>query len=302
MIALRRIETEVGAQGSAGPLLGRYDPLELIGRGGTSTVYRALDFERRGRDGGPLEVALKIVRADVEADPDLIASLHIEARRLVDLAHPNIVRVFGSGQHGEHHFLVMEFLRGRTLASVLKDRPGEPLPPAVVFRAVREIGAGLAYAHARGFLHGDLKPGNVFITADGRVKLLDFGTARALDASHVSDDPDDSVMVINRLGAVTPAYASPEMLAGEPPCESDDVFSFAVTCHLMLTGAHPYGPMNAADARREGLACPRAATIGARRADALAAALAFERAARTQSVSAFTRALAGPDLVERLFG
>jgi serine/threonine protein kinase len=302
MIPPRRIEAAAERPPGVRNALGRFDLVELVGLGGTSTVYRAHDLERRDPAGRPREVAIKLMRADASAHPDLVRALHIEARRLVDFTHPNIVEVFGSGQVGDHHYLAMEFLHGRTLAAVLKDRPGAPLPPQAVFRLVREIASGLAYAHARGLVHGDLKPGNVLVCADGRIKLLDFGTARAIDAADRPLNPEDSEVVIDRLGAVTPAYASPEALSGEQPCEGDDVFSLAVMSHLMLTGGHPFGRASTLDARREGRTASRVGHIGSRRADALLAALSLDEAARRTDLAGFVRAFAAPDLLDRLLG
>src|SRR6202140_1510043 len=158
---------------SAGTRLGPYEILAPLGRGGMGEVYRARD-SRLGRD-----VAIKILPEHLASNAEALARFEREAMAIAALSHPNIVVIFDLGNEGEVRFAVMELLLGETLREHVKSSPCQPA-------AVAEIGAVIAEAlsatHARGIIHRDLKPENVFLTTDGRVKVLDFGLARITSA------------------------------------------------------------------------------------------------------------------------
>lgn len=275
---------------------GRFKIIDVIGRGGMSTVYRAIDLVRVRARAADTDVALKVIDVDEGYRPDAIALLHREGRRLLELQHPNIVRVYDSDEDGSLHFLVMELLRGKTLAKVMEERDGRPLDPSLAMRVIRGIGDGLAAAHAQGMIHGDIKPGNVFVTREGMVKLIDFGTAQGTARRDHDPDEDATSHYVDRMRAVTPAYASLEMLAGELPDERDDVFSFAIIAYLILSGSHPFGGKTAEQARKEGLAAPRPQKLAGARWVVLREALALTRADRIETVAAFSSRLARPAL------
>ena len=157
---------------------GRYRLIELLGSGGMATIYRATDTEL-GRD-----VALKLLRPEYLRDPDFSARFRQEAQAAASLSHPNVVTVFDFGEDPSGPYIVMELVDGEDLATILR-RSGA-LPP----RQVARIGAGVAHAlaaaHARGLVHRDVKPGNVLIGTDGRVKVVDFGIARAISEAQVT--------------------------------------------------------------------------------------------------------------------
>lgn len=272
----------------------RFKIIDVIGRGGMSTVYRAIDLVRVRARAVESDVALKVIDVDEGYRQDAIALLHREGRRLLELQHPNIVRVYDSDEDGSLHFLVMELLHGKTLARALAERDGQPLEPAVALRIIAGVGAGLSAAHAAGMIHGDIKPGNIFITRDGGVKLIDFGTAQATARRDQPLDDDDTSLYIDRLRAVTPAYASLEMLGGDTPDARDDVFSFAVIAYLILAGSHPFEGKTAAQAWREGMEPPRPATLSSPRWVVLREALTLPRAERTAQVAAFAERLRSP--------
>jgi len=272
----------------------RFKIIDVIGRGGMSTVYRAIDLVRVRARAADTDVALKVIDVDEGYRQDAIALLHREGRRLLELQHPNIVRVYDSDEDGSLHFLVMELLRGKTLARALAERDGQPLEPAVALRIISGVGAGLSAAHAAGMIHGDIKPGNIFITREGSVKLIDFGTAQATARRDQPLDDDDTSLYIDRLRAVTPAYASLEMLGGDIPDARDDVFSFAVIAYLILAGSHPFEGRTAAQAWQEGLAPPRPPTLSGPRWVVLREALTLARAERTTHVAAFAGRLRAP--------
>jgi len=268
-------------------LRGRFDLEEVIGEGGTSTVYRAVDrIHRQARD-ETSEVAVKVLKPVSPDHQDLIALLHREGRRLRDLVHPNIVRVYDSDFDGAHHYLVMELLRGRTLAQVLAQRNGRPLPALQAMGLVRALASGLGHAHRHGVTHGDLKPGNVFLTDAGDTKILDFGTALPLDPAFRPNLDEATEHMVDRVGAVTPAYASLEMLAGEPRTEADDVFSLAIIAYMVATGQHPYQRRAADEALRESLVPARPVGLSRRRWNALLSGLALRRQDRIDSIEDF---------------
>jgi serine/threonine protein kinase len=267
-------------------LRSRFELLEEIGRGGLSRVFKAKDLvaERAGLF-MPL-VALKIIEAGPDSDPDVVALMHREARRLRDLVHPNIVRVFDMDVEDDIHFMVMEYLDGQTLARALRSASGHCLPPHQIERILIDVCAGLQFAHRRNILHADLKPANVFITTSGQVKLIDFNIAYPA-ARAPRFDAEDTVAILGRLGGVTPAYASPQRLSGEEPSEGDDIFSLAVLIYLALTGKRPFGKLNALEAREKGMAADLGVVGSAAARRGLARALALDDRERTPSIREF---------------
>ncbi|MGY3698760.1 serine/threonine protein kinase [Bradyrhizobium sp. USDA 3240] len=270
---------------------GRFDLVEIIGEGGTSTVYRAIDrIGLWAREQNP-EVAVKVIQPNAMMRQKLVQLLHREARLLRDCVHRNLVRIYDSDYDGKYHYLVMELLKGRALAHILADRQGQPLSPSVSFHIVRAAGQGLAHMHSLGIVHGDLKPGNIFMTSTGEVKILDFGTALMLD---VSPQHDRSTALLDQIGLLTPAYASPQMLRGEPWAESDDVFSLAVVAYLALTGTHPYARLPADEALKANLGPAPPPTVSAAQWRVLASGLALNRRDRIETVGEFVQRLARP--------
>src|SRR5438132_4222064 len=154
---------------SPGRMLGRYRIVSLIGKGGMGEVYCAHDA-RLGRD-----VAVKVVRAGAHAEPQLQRRFETEAMVVGSLNHPNVMAVFDAGEHDGCPYLVTELLEGETLAQRLRKGPFAPRAAVEVAIAVARA---LSAAHARGVVHRDLKPANIFATADGRIKVIDFGIAK----------------------------------------------------------------------------------------------------------------------------
>src|SRR5574339_96602 len=154
---------------TTGSRLGPYEVLSVLGAGGMGEVYRARDARLR-RD-----VAIKVLPAAFAADPDRLGRFEQEARATAALNHPNILAVHDLGQHDHAPFIVTELLDGASLREALH---GGPLPARKVIEYGVQIAQGLAAAHDKGIVHRDLKPDNVFVTADGRVKILDFGLAK----------------------------------------------------------------------------------------------------------------------------
>ncbi|WP_160331120.1 serine/threonine protein kinase [Bradyrhizobium macuxiense] len=278
---------------------GRFDLLEVINEGSTSTVYRAIDrIGLWAREQNP-EVAVKVIHPHSKMRQKFVELLHREARLLRNCVHRNLVQIYDSDYDGKYHYLVMELLKGRSLAQILIDRQGQPLSPSLAFRIVRDIGQALAHMHRLGVVHGDLKPGNIFITSTGEIKILDFGTVLMLD---VSPQYDRATAMLDQIGLLTPAYASPEMLMGEPRAESDDVYSLAVVTYLALTGTHPYAHRSADEALKANLTPAPPPTISPAQWRVLASGLALNRRDRTETVDEFVERLGRPPWFYWLLG
>jgi len=217
-----------------GQLLGHYRLLEQIGAGGMGVVYRAHD-ERLNRD-----VAVKVLPAGSLGDDEKRKRFKQEALALARLNHPNIATVFDFDCQGTTDFLVMELLTRQTLADKLL---GGPLPPNIVIKYGIQMAEGLAAAHQQGILHRDLKPGNLGLTADGRVKLLDFGLAKLL----VTEPTDDTHSMTGAgLAKGTLAYMAPEQVRGENIDTRVDIYAAGSVLYEMATGKRPHpqvGPL-----------------------------------------------------------
>jgi predicted Ser/Thr protein kinase len=221
-----------------GRVVGPYRVVEEVGRGGMGVVYAAEDT-RLGR-----QVALKALAPDSVSDRARRERLRREARAAASLVHPSIATIFALEEIDDELYIVSELVRGRTLRDELKDGP---LQPAVLRTTLLEIAEGLAAAHAEGIVHRDLKPENVMRAADGRVKIMDFGLARA-----ASQDSAPTATQLTQAGLAvgTPGYMAPEQLSGGAVDARTDVFAFGVLAAELATGEHPFGPDMAAMLRR----------------------------------------------------
>ena len=212
------------------PLLGkvldeRYSVDELIARGGMATVYRGTDL-RLGRT-----VALKVLGGVLVNDPDFVDRFTQEARATAALTHPNVVAVHDQGISEGFPFLVMEFVQGRTIREVMAQ--SGPLTSAHALEIISSVLAGLSAAHDAGFVHRDIKPENVLITNDGHIKVTDFGLARVISDTPVSDS----------TGAVllgTMAYLSPEQVQQLAVDQRSDIYSCGILLYEMVTGIVPF--------------------------------------------------------------
>ena len=206
-------------------LEGRYSVDELIARGGMATVYRGTDL-RLGRT-----VALKVLGGVLANDPDFVDRFTQEARATAALTHPNVVAVHDQGISDGFPFLVMEFVQGRTIREVMAQ--SGPFTSAHALEIISSVLAGLSSAHDAGFVHRDIKPENVLITHDGHIKVTDFGLARVINDTPVSDS----------TGAVllgTMAYLSPEQVQQLTVDQRSDVYSCGILLYEMVTGLVPF--------------------------------------------------------------
>ncbi len=265
-------------------LRGRYRILREIGRGGLGTVYEAVDEFRVG-DPEDQRVALKVLHPAVSARPDMLSALVREFQHVQRLSHPNIVRVHEFDRDGGIAFFTMELLHGLTLDRLLVARRRTALERRHALAIVRDIGAALAHAHANRIVHGDINLHNVFVTEDGSVRVLDFGSSSQLRAEPWISEPDSP----ERTRFATPQYASCELLEGGVAEVRDDMFAFACVAYVLFTGRHPYGERTAQQARTLGLRPRRPAELDRGQWRSLRDGLSLRRDSRPRDVDAWTR-------------
>lgn len=258
---------------------------ECIGFGGMGTVYKALDLRKLEASDRKPYIAIKVLNVQFRGHPKSLIALQREARKAQALAHPNIVSVYDFDRDGPMVYLTMEYLKGKALSQVLRAPGFAGMPYADVLRIVTGMGNALAYAHGRGFVHCDFKPGNVFLTESGNVKVIDFGIARVFQKTE--EDVDVTVFDPGSLGALTPAYASPEMLEHLDPDPRDDIYALACIAYELLTGHHPFNGVSALQARGAGMKPQRPAGLARGPWHALKCGLALERNTRTPTVERF---------------
>jgi formylglycine-generating enzyme required for sulfatase activity len=263
----------------------RFKLIEPIGEGGMSTVYKAIDLRKVEARASETHVAVKLLTVPLSDFTESLAVLQGEAHKLQTLPHPNIVRVIDCDRDGRTVFMTMEYLSGESLKRKLAANEHKGLPPKEALHIIKCVASGLAFAHGNGIVHGDLKPGNVLVTERGEVKIIDFGIARLMTrhprATGVNGDERP------RLSALTPPYASPEMLENADPDPRDDIYALACIAHELLTGRHPFDRIVANEARDSGMKVTRRGSMSAAQFKAIARALKFDRDKRTPSVERF---------------
>lgn len=272
-------------KGVGDTLNGRFVLEECIGFGGMGTVYKALDLRKLEASDRKPYIAIKVLNVQFRGHPKSLIALQREARKAQALAHPNIVSVYDFDRDGAMVYLTMEYLQGKPLSQLLRAPGFAGMPYAEALPIVTGMANALAYAHGRGFVHCDFKPGNVFLTDAGEVKVIDFGIARVFQKTE--EDADVTVFDPGSLGALTPAYASPEMLEQREPDPRDDIYALACITYELLTGHHPFNRLSSAQARGTGMKPQRPARLGHAQWQALKCALALEREERTSTVARF---------------
>lgn len=277
------IARQAQAGSDSGSLLKkRFLLCDVLGQGGMGTVYKTKDLRKvEAEDPNPY-IATKVLNAAFKNHPDAFVTLQQETAKSHTLAHPNIVTVHDFDRDGDTLFMTMELLQGDPLDRLLKTGRGAGIVKPKALSIVRDLCAALAYAHQRHIIHADFKPGNVFICDDGIAKVLDFGIARA-----ASKETQKHKFDAGQLGALTPAYATIEMIRDEPLTFADDVYALACVAYEIFSGQHPYQGHSALEAKQLGLKPKPIAALNHREWKALSRALAFEKSQRTASVTYF---------------
>ncbi len=286
-----------GGYGEGSVIKQRFKLEKVLGIGGMGKVYMALDLlKAEAKDKKP-HVAIKLLNEDFKDHPEAFISLQRESSRQQKLAHPNIATIYDFdrvGGPGTPVFITMELMEGMELKDFIKKqvRPKGGLPFDEAYEIIKQLGAGLTYAHDRRLVHSDFKPGNAFYCNDGTVKTLDFGIARAVK-NPVTGEAEKTLFDPGKLGALTPAYASLEMLEGEEPDTRDDTYALGCTAYELLTGKHPFNKLPANKASENNLVPPYIKSLNKKQNRALRRSVAFHRADRSPTVDHFVEELAG---------
>jgi serine/threonine protein kinase len=264
-------------------LRNRYRVRGILGHGGMGTVYAAIDEYRLDQADGGQRVAIKVLHTEIIKRPKLLAELRSEFQRLQSLSHPNIVRVHEFDRDDDLTFFTMEQLSGAPLTRVLGNLAGIPLYRPHALSIIRQAGAAVAYAHSRGIVHGDLNPGNIFITDQGEVRVLDFGASYRLYREPTIPDVEE----LSRTAVATPSFASCEVLQGGPANVRDDIYAMACVSYVLLTGRLPFHGRNALQARAARMSPRRPTGLSGKKWRALRAGLRFDREQRPADMLAW---------------
>lgn len=256
-----------------------------VGRGGMGIVFKAKDERKvEAQDKNPW-VAVKVLNPEFRKHPQALVALQRESRKAQQLTHDNILRVYDFDKDGTVIYMTMEYCDAGALKDWIKKHPngmawdkGWPI--------IAGLARGLGRAHRDNIVHSDFKPGNVMMTAEGTPKLFDMGIARAAK-SGAEGKGETTVFDAGELGALTPAYASLEMIQGQPPELIDDIYALGITAYEILTGKHPFGKKNAEQAMKEGLKPPIVPGLQRGQQKALQASIAFKREDRIKSCDDF---------------
>jgi hypothetical protein len=252
-------------------LRGRYRIEAMIGIGGFSVVYRARDLRCEEGRMADAHVAIKVLRPELMRSAGAVERLKTEFRCTRLLSHPNILRVYDLDRDGDIWFQVMELLDGESLAAMLRGRSGPSATRGRELDILHGCAEALAAAHRQDIVHGDVKPGNIILTTSSGVRLIDFGSAAD---GGPQQQPQAGGTPVSRA---TPAYASPQVLAGQAPGPRDDVFSLACVAFELLAGSRPFGNLTAMEAQLRGMQPAEVEGLDAGTARALAAGLAWNR-------------------------
>ena len=292
-------DAETGDFVTVGSLLkGRFHLEREIGRGGMGVVYLARDERKvEARDRDPY-VAVKVLNDEFRRHPDSLISLQRESRRSQQLAHDNIVRVYDFDKDRTIVFMTMEYVDGSDLKQLIREKAYNGLPLTQARPLIEGMARALTRAHAAGVVHSDFKPANVMVTRDGVPKVFDFGIARA--GKHMGDAVgEQTVFDAATLGALTPAYASLEMIQGKEPAPADDVYALGCVAFELLTGKHPYDKASAEVAMKEGRKPPPVKGLTKQQYKVLCASVAFTSNQRLKSASELIEGLREVSLGER---
>ena len=295
-------EEELATDYDVGSIIrGRFKLEKVLGVGGMGKVFKALDLlKQEAKDRKPY-VAVKLLNDNFRDHPEAFISLQREASRQQKLSHPNIATVYDFdrvGGPGTAVYITMELMEGVEIKDFIKKKvkPKKGLSFEKAYSIIKQIGAGLTYAHDHQLVHSDFKPSNAFLCNNGKVKTLDFGIARAVE-NPITGDLTQTLFDPGKLGALTPAYASHEQLDGKEPDIRDDVYALGCVAYELLTGEHPFRKVPANKARENRLTPPYIKSLNKIQNTALRNAVAFFRPDRSPSIKHFIKELEGKELL-----
>lgn len=266
----------------------RFILVKELGQGGMGVVYKARDLRKEeAQDRNPY-VALKVLSEEFKNNPESFIALQRETRKTQELAHPNIVTVFDFDRDGRHVYMTMECLDGKPLSALLREKYFLSRSITERWSIIQQISSALAYAHKKKIIHLDLKPDNIYIRKDGTVKVLDFGIARvAKNVDKTETSTDATVFDAGTLGALTPTYASCEMLENQEPDFRDDIYALACVAYEILANKHPFNRLPATQARYNKITPAPIKEISKKQRKALLHGLAFNRKDRVATIDQF---------------
>ncbi len=288
-------EAQTTALGPGSIIKQRFKLIDVLGIGGMGKVYKGLDLlKEEAKDKKPY-CAIKLLNEDFKDHPEAFISLQRESSRQQKLAHPNIATIYDFDRiagPGTPVYITMELMEGMELKDYIKKtvKKQNGLPFDEAFPMIKQMVDALAYAHDKRLVHSDLKPGNAFLCNDGTVKILDFGIARAVK-NPVTGETEKTLFDPGKLGALTPAYASYEMLEGEEPDTRDDTYALGCMAYELLTGNHPFNKLPANKAKENKLKPPMVKGLKKKQNRALQRAIAFERKDRSPTIEHFLKEL-----------
>ncbi len=262
---------------------------KVLGVGGMGIVYKAKDrLKVEAQDRDPY-VAIKVLSEEFKSHPEAFISLQRESRKSQRIAHPNTVKVYDFDRDGDIVFMTMEYMDGKPLDQLIRQYKATGLPREDAWKIISGMSSALIHAHEENIVHSDFKPGNVFVIGNNMAKIFDFGIARAVASVDGLGQSvgDKTVFDAGNLGALTPAYASLEMLQGETPDYRDDLYALGCVAYEILTGDHPFNKTPADEAFKKGLKPKKIQDINKHQWKAIAKALEFKRENRTDSVAQF---------------
>ncbi len=269
----------------------RFELMNVLGEGGMGMVYQARDLIKvEAKDRNPY-LAIKVLNDNFKKHPESFISLQRECSRTQKLAHPNIATVYDFDRYGSMVYMTMQLLEGKPLNDFIKeDVPQGGLSYDEAMPLIEDMSNALSYAHKKHIVHSDFKPGNAFVTNDHGVEVLDFGIARAVKRP---GQQDTTLFDAGKLGALTPAYASCEMLEEEEPDPRDDIYALAVVSYILLSGEHPFDKFPATLARDHGMVAKPLKKLTRSQNKALQKGLAFQRDECSADVQEFLDGMKG---------
>ncbi len=276
----------------------RFVLVKVLGVGGMGKVYKTIDLRKKeAHDKNPY-IAVKVLNEEFRNHPESLIALQREARKSQQLSHPNIVNVHDFDRDGDVVYMTMELLQGQPLDELIAEEYPQGMTEEEGTIIINAISNALLYAHQHGIIHSDLKPSNIFITDTKVAKIFDFGIARACQISHEqlqdNNKKDKTLFDPTALGALTPTYASLEMLQGEAPEPHDDIYSIACVFYELLTGKHPYKRLPADKAKKKSFKLKKIASLDKsqlkRKSQAIKKALEFEGKNRFENMEMFINA------------